>query len=169
MELSDSSFDFDDAHLGRCTTPPKSLHTTVSPPPTRRRKQPPASEVDDASQKLSSLPASSLVEAGNVRINDHLTYWTNHLSSGLIGNPPLPLDAFKDLYTESAGKETGKHFVVHQHDHPVAGLHYDLRLQINKTSSASWAIMYGLPGNANSKRINRNATETRVHCLWVGG
>ncbi|KAI9749257.1 MAG: hypothetical protein M4579_006946, partial [Chaenotheca gracillima] len=26
--------------------------------------------------------------------------------------------------------------------------------------------MYGLPGDPNSKRLNRNATETRVHCLW---
>jgi hypothetical protein len=27
--------------------------------------------------------------------------------------------------------------------------------------------MYGLPGDPNSKRLNRNATETRIHCLWV--
>ena len=26
--------------------------------------------------------------------------------------------------------------------------------------------MYGLPGDPNSRRLNRNATETRVHCLW---
>jgi hypothetical protein len=31
----------------------------------------------------------------------------------------------------------------------------------------SWAIMYGLPGDPNSIRLNRNATETRIHCLWV--
>ncbi|KAF6231611.1 hypothetical protein HO173_010143 [Letharia columbiana] len=49
---------------------------------------------------------------------------------------------------------------------PVAGVHYDLRLQINETSSISWAIMYGLPGNANSRRLSRNATETRVHNVW---
>lgn len=47
------------------------------------------------------------------------------------------------------------------------GLHYDLRLQISQSSSISFAIMYGLPGNPNSKRLNRNATETRVHNLWV--
>ena len=28
--------------------------------------------------------------------------------------------------------------------------------------------MYGLPGDPNSRRLNRNATETRVHNLWVG-
>ncbi|RJE17454.1 hypothetical protein PHISCL_10209, partial [Aspergillus sclerotialis] len=26
--------------------------------------------------------------------------------------------------------------------------------------------MYGLPGNPNSQRLNRNAVETRVHCFW---
>jgi hypothetical protein len=26
--------------------------------------------------------------------------------------------------------------------------------------------MYGLPGDPHSLRLNRNATETRVHCLW---
>ncbi|OQD82717.1 hypothetical protein PENANT_c020G10126 [Penicillium antarcticum] len=26
--------------------------------------------------------------------------------------------------------------------------------------------MYGMPGDPNSKRLNRNATETRIHCLW---
>ena len=49
----------------------------------------------------------------------------------------------------------------------VIGVHYDLRLQISESSSISFAIMYGLPGNPNSRRLNRNATETRVHNLWV--
>jgi hypothetical protein len=80
--------------------------------------------------------------------------------------PILPLDAWSTLYTSNA-HPTGNHFVIHQHDHPIAGPHYDLRLQISASSSVSWAIMYGLPGDPNSKRANRNATETRVHCLWV--
>ena len=79
---------------------------------------------------------------------------------------PLSASAFKDLYERNQHKN-GRHFVIHQHDHPVAGVHYDLRLQINETSSISWAIMYGLPGNCNSRRLNRNATETRVHNIWV--
>ncbi|KAM5355423.1 hypothetical protein ACJ41O_002069 [Fusarium nematophilum] len=70
------------------------------------------------------------------------------------------------MYASNAGNTHGAHFVIHQHDHPVAGTHYDLRLQINETSSASWAIMYGPPGDPNSARLNRNATETRIHCLW---
>lgn len=57
--------------------------------------------------------------------------------------------------------------MVHQHDHPVSGPHYDLRLQFSETSSVSWSVMYGLPGDPNSRRLNRNATETRVHSYWV--
>ena len=47
-------------------------------------------------------------------------------------------------------------------------MHYDLRLQFSESSTISFAIPYGLPGNANSLRPNRLAIETRVHNLWVG-
>jgi len=45
-------------------------------------------------------------------------------------------------------------------------VHYDLRLQFSKTSTISFAIPYGLPGDPNSLRPNRMAIETRVHNLW---
>lgn len=45
-------------------------------------------------------------------------------------------------------------------------MHYDLRLQFSETSTLSFAIPYGLPGNPNSLRPNRMAIETRVHNLW---
>jgi hypothetical protein len=45
-------------------------------------------------------------------------------------------------------------------------VHYDLRLQFSQTSTISFAIPYGLPGNPNSIRPNRMAIETRVHNLW---
>lgn len=32
--------------------------------------------------------------------------------------------------------------------------------------SISFANMYSLPGDPDSRRLNRNAVETRVHCLW---
>lgn len=78
------------------------------------------------------------------------------------------MESYSSIYTFNVGSKNGAHFVIRQHDHPVAGTHYDLRLQINETSSVSWAIMYGLPGDFNSVRLNRNATETRIHCLGVG-
>lgn len=45
-------------------------------------------------------------------------------------------------------------------------MHYDLRLQFSQTSTISFAIPYGLPGNPKSVRPNRMAIETRVHNLW---
>ncbi|KAI5865868.1 DNA polymerase ligase-domain-containing protein [Durotheca rogersii] len=83
----------------------------------------------------------------------------------LGGAAPAPFAGGAALWRASWGAAGGAHFVVHQHDHPVAGPHYDLRLQINGRSSASWAVAYGLPGDANSRRPNRAAIETRVHCL----
>lgn len=89
-------------------------------------------------------------------------------------HPRLPVPAYAALYARHSRRADGAHFVVTQHDHPVAGPHYDLRLQIGPASSCSWAVMYGLPGDPNARGraaragagALRNATETRVHCLW---
>ncbi|KAF7558294.1 hypothetical protein G7046_g5859 [Stylonectria norvegica] len=115
------------------------------------------------------LPTTAAIESGTVQVQDHLSHFTSQLSKHILPahpSPLLPISSFAALYTANAGSPEGAHFVIHQHDHPVAGVHYDLRLQINETSSVSWAIMYGLPGDPNSVRLNRNAAETRVHCLW---
>lgn len=160
---------------------PPSLSRPISPPPLRGKPTEEGSEngkveasqdgEEKPSQKnteKSELPSAS-VEAGEVRIDDHLTYFTTKLSSQAKSpsiEPNLPISKFVDLYKRNQNS-SGHHFVIHQHDHPIAGVHYDLRLQISKSSSISFAIMYGLPGNANSKRLARNATETRVHNLWV--
>ncbi|OAQ76197.1 ABC1 domain-containing protein [Purpureocillium lilacinum] len=117
-----------------------------------------------------SPPSTAAIEAGATTIADHLAHFTADLSSHVLSSPSvhpqLSVSALSSLYEANEGKPQGAHFVIHQHDHPVAGTHYDLRLQINGSSSASWAIMYGLPGDPNSKRLNRNATETRIHSLW---
>ncbi|KAF5562785.1 abc1 containing protein [Fusarium phyllophilum] len=114
----------------------------------------------------SQLPTTADIESGSATIEDHLSHFEAHLSRHILSPSPLSISSYSSLYTENFGSSAGAHFVVHQHDHPIAGTHYDLRLQINETSSASWAIMYGLPGDPQSKRLNRNATETRIHCLW---
>ncbi|KAI0126884.1 DNA polymerase ligase-domain-containing protein [Xylariales sp. AK1849] len=116
-------------------------------------------------------PNPAAVEAGEAHVEDHLAYFTGILAKATrapfpAGMPHLAIPAYRRLYETNTENPGGAHFVIHQHDHPIAGTHYDLRLQINATSSASWAIMYGLPGDPNSQRLNRNATETRVHCLW---
>lgn len=160
------------------SSPPPSLTRPISPPRPFRNglfstkndgtinakpEEPPGTELNET-----SLP-SAAIEAGEVAVENHLTYFTNKLSSHAKSptiQPNLPMNDFVNLYKRNQ-QYGGHHFVIHQHDHPIAGVHYDLRLQISETSSISFAIMYGLPGNPNSKRLNRNATETRVHNLWV--
>ena len=155
----------------RNTTPPTSLRTSISPPPSRARRSKEKSGKDKthlSQRNEDAVPELAAIEAGEVRIRNHLEYFSHHLSHYARPTSPLSIPFFVDLYKRNQHPH-GRHWVIHQHDHPVAGVHYDLRLQINETSSVSWAIMYGMPGNANSIRLNRNATETRIHNVWVGG
>lgn len=151
------------AHPARRRTPPlvSSLNASVSPPPRRKKPNP--------KQENHGLAS---IEAGEVEVTDHLGIFSTKLSQHT--RPPetseqaprLTIDDYVDLYQRNS-HPTGRHFVIQQHDHPIAGPHYDLRLQFSETSSVSWSIMYGLPGDPNSEKLNRNATETRIHCLWV--
>lgn len=130
----------------------------------------PASSSSAAAKNPTPPPNLAAIEAGNLEVTDHLAVFASRLGECSRPSHPqlprLPLAAWTDLYQRNQ-HPNGRHFVIHQHDHPVAGPHYDLRLQFSASSSVSWSVMYGLPGNANSRRLNRNATETRVHCLWV--
>ncbi|KIW17838.1 hypothetical protein PV08_05033 [Exophiala spinifera] len=145
-------------------SPPASLTRSVSPPPTNPRRQ--SKYAPNAIRQKSDTAA---VEAGEVEIKDHVSFFSSKLLAArrphVPGQPRLPHQEWLNLYQRNLN-DRGHHFVVHQHDHPVAGTHYDLRLQCNATSSISFAIMYGLPGDPNSRKLNRNATETRVHNLW---
>lgn len=150
---------------------PLSLHAPVSPP--RRRSAAGANATDCiSSDNARHGPSLAAVEAGQVQVSDHLMLFSARLAQASQAYPAsehhhrLSIQSWGDLYSRNQ-RSQGRHFVIHQHDHPVAGPHYDLRLQFSESSSLSWAIMYGLPGDPNSKRLNRNATETRVHCLWV--
>ena len=149
-----------------------SLSAPVSPPrrrfaDTRRARSP----VENSHDNVES-PSLAAVEAGKVEIDDHVKLFSTRLAQVLRPEPPIgvyPRMSIEDwigLYSRNQ-HTNGRHFVIHQHDNPAAGPHYDLRLQFSESSSLSWAIMYGLPGDPNSRRINRNATETRVHCVWV--
>ena len=121
--------------------------------------------------KPDSPPNLAAIEAGQIEVTDHLGIFSSRLSQCIRPLPPsevprLQIADWTNLYRRNESPH-GRHFVIHQHDHPVAGPHYDLRLQFSETSSVSWSIMYGLPGDPNSRRLNRNATETRVHSFWV--
>jgi hypothetical protein len=164
---------------------PKSLSAPVSPPRSRQKRrlkrpgdrddhveaeeQPRQNDLEDISKNSQSIDLAR-IEAGKASVENHLEVWSAALLSvtrpTVAGLPRLPHDSWVDLYRRNQLPQ-GRHFVIHQHNHPIAGPHYDLRLQISQSSSVSFAIMYGLPGNPNSGRLNRNATETRVHNLWV--
>ncbi|KAJ6140557.1 hypothetical protein N7470_010353 [Penicillium chermesinum] len=153
-----------------------SLKTPVSPPPRKRLSN---SKNGNSSESKSATATAepdtphdlAAIEAGQVQVDDHLSVISKRLSDltrPALESEKLPRISNGDwiqLYRRNE-HPNGRHFVIHQHDHPVAGPHYDLRLQFSETSSVSWSIMYGLPGDPNSERLNRNATETRVHCLW---
>ncbi|KAF2454294.1 hypothetical protein BDY21DRAFT_387663 [Lineolata rhizophorae] len=126
--------------------------------------------------------AAAEIEAGRAKIDDYLGYFTRHLATISRSTPPneprLSIEGFAQLYLSNQNRH-GHHFIIHQHNHPVAGLHYniretpynqlnvdDLRLQFSETSSVSFSVPYGLPGNPNSLRPGRVAVETRVHTMW---
>lgn len=150
-----------------------SLRAPVSPP--RRNTtiaQPKKNQTPPSSKEQNLTPNLAAIEAGEVEVMDHISIFSSQLRqftrplSDSEPIPRLPIPNWINLYRRNERPE-GHHFVIHQHDHPVAGPHYDLRLQFSESSSVSWSIMYGLPGDPNSGKLNRNATETRVHCLWV--
>ncbi|KAK3117157.1 hypothetical protein LTR53_001736 [Teratosphaeriaceae sp. CCFEE 6253] len=157
----------------------------ISPPPTRKILLPVVTEaavergthdapsdgdgevVRSEAPPLDVGPTLAAIEAGQAQIRDHLEYFARHLghTTKPSPGPRLSIGDFRDLYRRNQ-HSNGRHFVVHQHDHPISGVHYDLRLQFSDSSTISFAIPYGLPGNPNSIRPNRMAIETRVHNLW---
>lgn len=166
------------------STVPSTLSKPVSPPHRRLRisSHGTKSQPDGASRTSNttgeetreatrtSTPTLAAIEAGQTTITHHLSFISSRLRQTVRpaqpNEPRLALSDWVDLYRRNE-HDHGTHFVIHQHDHPVAGAHYDLRLQFSATSSVSWSVVFGMPGDPNSRKPNRNAIETRVHCLWV--
>ena len=160
---------------------PTSLRRDISPPPSRKHSlvhtqavstaQSPIPADGKVKQQLLELdigPSLAAIEAGEAHIRDHLEYFAKHLNEVRrpASDPRLSISDFQTLYKCNQHSH-GHHFVIHQHDHPISGVHYDLRLQFSGSSTVSWAVPYGMPGNPISIRPNRMAIETRVHNLWV--
>lgn len=113
-----------------------------------RHEVAPESEHGKTQKPRGGPSASALIENNTVKITDHLAWFSQLLKKAILDpfpavRPQLPISEYQSLYNDSFQSTAGAHFVVTQHDHPVAGPHYDLRLQINGESSCSWAIMYG--------------------------
>ncbi|RDW93816.1 uncharacterized protein DSM5745_01138 [Aspergillus mulundensis] len=138
------------------------LDRPISPPPTRPlTRNGPTGNDSLAALEAGKEETQNAVERISARLRRYVVDRNNIPKQVSL----ITIDAWKALYNRNC-HPTGRHFVIHQHDHPIAGPHYDLRLQFSESSSLSWSVMYGLPGDPNSRRLNRNATETRVHALW---
>ncbi|KAJ5096036.1 hypothetical protein NUU61_005392 [Penicillium alfredii] len=171
----ESNEELDETRTKQSTSILSSLIAPVSPP---RRKstfngnREPNRALPSGAINLENTPSLAAIEAGQVEVTDHLSIVSTKLRQYMRFHsypqptPRIPIEQWVELYRRNEHPE-GRHFVIHQHDHPLAGPHYDLRLQFSESSSVSWSVMYGLPGDPNSHKLNRNATETRVHCLWV--
>lgn len=149
---------------------PRTLEREISPPPKGRKSSNAHIKGSDPQSKdvVGDDPSLAAIEAGQVEIEDHADYFCKKLTPLVRPRSDIiwhGVDNHKLLYLQNERRH-GHHFVIHQHDHPISGVHYDLRLQFSATSTISFAIPYGLPGNPNSARPNRMAIETRVHCLW---
>lgn len=109
-----------------------SLSRDISPPPSRRSaavtKRDSTSKDDNAVKKnelVDSAPTLAAIEAGEVAIRYHLEYFSKHLSSvarsSISRQPRMSMEDFQQLYRRNQ-HANGRHFVVHQHDHPVSGI-----------------------------------------------
>jgi len=103
-------------------SPPASLEAPISPPPSTRSIKRRKTHPDDPP----SSPNLAAIEAGEAHIDDHLTLFSEQLSQHIRPRAAgqgdlLSIDEFKELYRRNQHQH-GRHFVVHQHDHPVAGM-----------------------------------------------
>ena len=91
---------------------PASLHRSISPPPTRRSRQ------------SAQIPAPATVEAGQARLSDPVSYFHRYLEDVArptgLDIPRLDVAQWRRLWQRNQNPH-GRLFVVHQHDHPIAG------------------------------------------------
>ena len=119
LSLQNQSPDREESSTFR-RSPPSSFEAPISPPPFRAIKR--RKTRKEISQSSPSLAA---IEAGKACTDDHLNVFSNQLSQRTrpsIGGQrsTLSIDEFKDLYQRNQHAH-GRHFVVQQQDHPIAG------------------------------------------------
>ena len=120
----------------RMMGPPNSLARDISPPPSRPFRKSSGTTPGTHGQAVASVqdannpdaseakPSSAAIEAGETEIRDHLEYFSKHLQEVSKHTPPsilrITIDGFQDLYKRNQHSR-GRHFVIHQHDHPISG------------------------------------------------
>jgi hypothetical protein len=146
-------------------TTPNTLVRDISPPPPRRsrmERKTHAIEQRKSSRKTDSTggePGLAAVEAGKAQVKDHLAYFSHHMYGASRQTPSqfprIAREVFQDLY-ERNQQAKGRHFVVHQHDHPISGS-FNGSLSLN--SSEPKLIMQG-----SSPKRAPSASPSRMAC-----
>lgn len=128
-------------HLGLLTlthalkmSEPTTLRKEISPPPRKKRKGQ-STLLEHPQRQLESrqiqkdqdgtVPSLAAVEAGEAEVADHLAYFATHLALKSRTEPRKPrisVEEFKSLYQRNQ-QAKGRHFVAHQHNHPISGVH----------------------------------------------
>ncbi|KAK0275909.1 hypothetical protein LTR35_010678 [Friedmanniomyces endolithicus] len=120
---------------------PASLTRCISPPPKRKASATGVADLTrvgdgadaqgaegdigikaDKVMLLDANPTLAAIESGQAQIRDHLEYFAKHFERVLRPprSPRLSIDDFRLLYKRNQHPQ-GRHFVVHQHDHPISG------------------------------------------------
>lgn len=106
--------------------PPSSLTRDISPPliSKRLRSRTTKAVYEDYPSSEHARPSLAAIEAGEVCIRDHLSYFASRLQQAIrppiSDTPRLSISEFESLYQRNESP-LGRHFVVHQHDHPISG------------------------------------------------
>jgi len=115
------------------TTTPASLARDISPPPARKASRSKTTKrthaiglktLSKATDATDGEPGLAAVEAGKAQVKDHLAYFSHHLYQASRQTPSqfprMTSEDFQDLYRRNQHAQ-GRHFVIHQHDHPISG------------------------------------------------
>lgn len=103
------------------------LTRAISPPPrlSKRQRTSEAKGPSDKQDDVVDAPSLAAIEAGKAKIDAHLAYFKDRLSKvcrNVEASPSISIENWARLY-EASEHEHGNHFVVHQHNHPVSGVH----------------------------------------------
>ena len=115
------------ATLSRCISPPPRRKDSNARAATSCNGQAPTSGNATGGLKsdtdTDAAPTLAAVEAGQAQIRDHLEYFTEHFRKvrRTSHDPSLAIEDFERLFKRNEHRH-GRHFVVHQHDHPVSGI-----------------------------------------------
>jgi hypothetical protein len=105
---------------------PSTLKRPISPPPVSKRRKISISQDNEENKLNPHQPSLAAIEAGRASVEDHLQYFASYFTKVArpvnSTDPRVSISDFVSLYQRNQHSK-GRHFVIHQHNHPVAGVH----------------------------------------------